>query len=291
MKYLKNINEKLGIPDIVIENTEHIIELFKKKSYSSNNNYIFNNKKITINFNLLNNYYANFIIDVNKNYIVNLGIPHNYRENKLKQVISHELTHVYELLSITYNTAPNMPIKYPKYNSIKKALNVFNPQTRELQVIKQFIYMTLDNEINANVAQTYFYLKNFGNSSKFELLDRLEEYSDRKTYKDIILLAKNHTLLTNKIINSPIAVSELLLLDKLLKITKTKTPDISDISKYIDDWFVIFSKKANKVLKRQSRILAPFLERIKTFTNYVNTYTLEPLAYVSYEDYLIIFNT
>lgn len=58
--------------------------------------------------------------------------------------------------------------EYPKYNRIKLSLREFKdyPMSKSMEFLTDVFYKTLDNEVNANVAQTYIYVKNDGRCSK-----------------------------------------------------------------------------------------------------------------------------
>ena len=89
----EDILESKGISNVIKENIDKIWELFKNNSYSIHV-YKFINRDITIKFNHINNYYSNINIDKNSNITVNIGIPTKGKEKRIKEIISHELTHV-----------------------------------------------------------------------------------------------------------------------------------------------------------------------------------------------------
>ena len=178
------INEGKGISDIIKEDVNKIWNLFLNSSYSTHI-YNFGNEKlkhkdIIIKFNHLNNYYSNITIDKFNNIIINIGIPINNKEKKVKENISHELTHVIEILGLNNK-------EYPKYNKIKISLREFKDyiMSETMEFIIDIFYKTLDNEINANVAQTYIYVKSDGRCSKEEALKRLKEWETYKVYDNI----------------------------------------------------------------------------------------------------------
>ena len=169
------INEGRGISDVIKEDVDKIYQLFLDNSFSTHT-YKFGKGKLgfrdlTIKFNHLNNYYSNIQIDKLNNITVNIGIPTNGKEKRVKENIVHELTHVIEILGI----GPDK--EYPKYNRIKLSLREFKdyPMSKAMEFITDVFYKTLDNEVNANVAQTYIYVKSDGRSSKEEALIRLKD--------------------------------------------------------------------------------------------------------------------
>lgn len=139
-------------------------------------------KDLTIKFNHLNNYYSNIQIDKLNNITVNIGIPTNSKEKRVKENIDHELTHVMEILGLSDK-------EYPKYNRIKLSLREFKdyPMSKAMEFLTDVFYKTLDNEVNANVAQTYIYAKSDGRCSKEQALIRLKEWETYKVYDSIQL--------------------------------------------------------------------------------------------------------
>lgn len=169
------LTEGRGISEINKIETENIFKLFKNTGVKMNVNYLLDNMNITINFKV-GNYDSNFSY-INNMFILNFSFPVNYNENKVKQIITHELNHLIEIKSITTKR-----LNYPNYNTIKKSLLSFKPKSKEMKFFKHLIYKILDNEINANVSQTYTYLRQFDNTDKKFLLEKLEEYDKRIVY-------------------------------------------------------------------------------------------------------------
>ena len=147
------LNEGRGISDINKIETENIFDIFDKNGFSTFKYQILN-KIIEITFSL-GNYNSKCYKKNNKFYLL-FTIPENYDSLKTKTIITHELTHFIEISNIE-----NKKYTYPNYNKIKKALLDFKPNNKQLEFFKHLIYKTIDNEINANVSQTYTYLKSF----------------------------------------------------------------------------------------------------------------------------------
>ena len=179
------INEGKGISDIIKEDVDKIYQLFLDNSYSTHTHKFGNDKfgfkNLIIKFNHLNNYYSNIQIDKLNTITVNIGIPDNGKEKRIKENIVHELTHVIEIIGLGDKD-------YPRYNKIKISLREFKyqPISKAMDFITDVFYKTLDNEINANVAQTYTYLRNFNTSDENILKKKLEEYSIRIEYKQLL---------------------------------------------------------------------------------------------------------
>ena len=206
------INEGKGISDVIKEDIDKIYQLFLDNSFSTHI-YKFGKEKLgfrdlTIKFNHLNNYYSNIQIDKLNNITVNIGIPTNGKEKRVKENIAHELTHVMEILGIGTDK------EYPKYNKIKLSLREFKdyPMSKVMEFLTDVFYKALDNEVNANVAQTYIYVKSDGRCSKEQALIRLKDWETYKMYDSI----KNIKLeiLENKLTSEEVSQFNSLLIKK-----------------------------------------------------------------------------
>ena len=198
------ITEGRGISDIIKDEVSNIWNLFLNKSYSTHNLSIgydkIGFKDYELKFVERNNYYSNINVDRFRNCIITMGIPPNGKEKRVKEVISHELTHIIGLNKKDY----------PKYWNIKKSLIEFKPRTKAGELICHCIYKTLDNEINANIAQTYIYLNNFGMLPKSEYIEKLKEYSEWIEYNNIIKIKKDN--IKSKVLKSEIEELNIILI-------------------------------------------------------------------------------
>jgi hypothetical protein len=270
------LNEGKGISNNIKKDIDKIWNLFLNNNYTSHI-YKFENKYITINFNHINNYYSNIKIDKYNNIIVNIGIPTNGKENKVKENISHELTHVIEILGLNEK-------KYPKYNNIKISLIEFKnyPMSNAMEFITDIFYKTLDNEINANVAQTYIYIKSDGRCSKEEALLRLKEWQTYKLYDNI----KNIKI---DILASKLNQGEIEYFNNILIKNKVKTISTTNIKLWLDHWFKIFIKKANIFLQNSERILKEVEKDWNIFEKYVSN-IYDSSKVIDYSPYIYSFN-
>ena len=258
------INEGRGISDVIKEDVDKIYQLFLDNSFSTHT-YKFGKGKLgfrdlTIKFNHLNNYYSNIQIDKLNNIAVNIGIPTNGKEKRVKENIVHELTHVIEILGI----GPDK--EYPKYNRIKLSLREFKdyPMSKAMEFITDVFYKTLDNEVNANVAQTYIYVKSYGRSSKEEALIRLKEWETYKIYDNI----KNIKL---ELLVDKLKKEEVHKFNSFLKKNGIKTILSDNIILWLNYWFKIFKRKADIFLKNSERILKEIEEDWKIYEQYVSS--------------------
>jgi hypothetical protein len=257
------ITEGRGISDIVKDEVDKIYQLFLKNSFSSHK-YLFGSdrlghKKITINFNHINNYYSNIQIDKFDNLTLNIGIPTNGKEKRIKKNISHELTHIIEILGLGDKD-------YPKYNKIKISLIEFknNPMSNAMEFITDLFYKTLDNEVNANVAQTYIYIKSDGRCSREMALKRLKEWETYKLYNSV----KNLKLdLLIKNLNK----EEVDRFNNLLIKNDVKTISTNNIETWLKYWFRIFKRKSDVFLKNSERILKEVEEDWSVYEQYVSS--------------------
>jgi hypothetical protein len=266
------INEGRGISDSIKEEVDKIYNILLDKSYSVNK-YVFNGIEITINFNKINNYHSSININENNDKIINIGIPDGYKERRVKEIIAHELTHLVELL--------HLGNKKSKYDLIKKSLMEFNPKTKELDTLSHIFYLTLDNEINANIAQTYIYLKGFKFLSKSEYTKKLNNYIETIEYMNIINFEED--ILINKIMINKLCINELYAFNNILISNGVKTPDINNINTYVKKWFKIFNRKAKIFLIKQYRIIDEVLKDYKKFEGYT---TEHPNRIINYDEYL-----
>ena len=137
----------------------------------------------------------------------------------------------------------------------------FEPKTKVGELISHCIYKTLDNEINANVAQTYIYLNNFDMMSKANYLNKLKEYSEWIEYNNILKIDK-------EIIISEIDPSEIEELNNILLSNGVKTVKIFDIDNWLNFWFKIFQKKSKIYIKKSQRIIDEVVDKYKHWEGY-----------------------
>ena len=268
------INEGRGISDVIKDDVDKIYQLFIDNSFSSHS-YKLGLRSLTIKFNHLNNYYSNIQIDKLNNITVNIGIPTNGKEKRVKENIAHELTHVIEILGL----GPDKD--YPKYNRIKLSLREFKdyPMSKAMEFLTDVFYKTLDNEVNANVAQTYIYVKSDGRCSKENALIRLKEWGTYKLYDDIKNI-KLETLLNG------LTSGEVDKFNSLLKENGVRTISSDNILSWLNYWFRIFKRKAGIFLKNSERILKEIEDDWKMYEEYVSSIPISEKVILNYTEYL-----
>ncbi len=272
------MNEGRGISELNKLETENIFNIFKNKKFIKFNHQILN-RIVEIEF-TIGNYDSKFYKKFGKYYLL-FTCPENYNPIKVKSKITHELNHFIEISKIE-----DKKFRYPNYNKIKKALIDFKPNNRQLEFFKHIIYKTLDNEINANVSQTYTYLRSFNSSNSNLLRDKLEEYEIRKEYKSILKFDINK--FKNDIELNNINFDELNYI--LIKNGVDNFLDFISIKisteKYIDCWFKIIFSNTKKLLKKQEDIIKEVIEDINKLNNYSSEYPLNENIILKYNDYL-----
>ena len=172
---------------------------------------------------------------------------------------------------IEYVNLQDKKFQIPSYNSIKQALTKFNPKTKEMDYFKYMIYSTLDNEINANVAQTFNYLKSFNIKDKKVLRKKLDEYEKRKEYIKSISINKDkfiEDIQKNQQVKNELEELNFLLLTKKIQNNYPFLVEINDIKAYIENWFNIFQSKIKKYLSKQENLINEVIETINISENF-----------------------
>jgi hypothetical protein len=158
--------ENYGIPEFSKDlSTKIISALFSNgfKSYIQKINYkeIENIKEIQINIlNIKEDYSSKFVANKDNPFvgiIMEFDIPKKSDPLHFHEVLIHEITHLFEFYNIFKNNRD-----LPLYDKIKRGL--INTLTQDnidiFSYFRNLVYLTLDNELNARVSQTYIYLKN-----------------------------------------------------------------------------------------------------------------------------------
>jgi hypothetical protein len=271
------INEGRGISELNKEESENLFNIFKKDGYQKFDYQILN-KIVEVTFSE-GNYDSKFYKKSGEYYIL-ITCPKEYNDLRLKTIITHELNHFIEISKIE-----DKKYRYPNYNKIKKSLIDFDPISKQLQFFKHLIYKTLDNEINANVSQTYTYLRSFNSSDEDYLKSKLEEYEVGKEYKNLLnfSIVKFKTDIKTNNINFD-EFNKILIdngVDEFLDFINEK-----NIDKYIDNWFKIINSNIKKLLKKQDIIIKEVIEDIKKMDNYSTEYPISEKAILNHSEYL-----
>ena len=271
------INEGRGISQLNKEETEILFNIFKDGGYRTFDHQILN-RIVEVTFS--EGDYDSKFYKKSGNYYLLITCPKSYDELKLRTVITHELNHFIEVSRIE-----DKKYRYPNYNRIKKSLVEFNPESRQLQFFKHIIYKTLDNEINANVSQTYTYLRSFNSSDEEFLKKMLESYQLRKEYQDLLNfnISKFKEDIKSKSIDFK-EFNQILIkngVDGFLDFLYEKNTD-----KYIDNWFKIIKSNIKKLIKKQDGIIKEVIEDIDLLNNYSSEYPISEKVILNYTEYL-----
>lgn len=179
--------------------------------------------------------------------------------NYLHELIIHELTHLYEYYNIVVNRR-----EFPLYNKIKKSL-VRTIKQDDFDIFSYFrnlVYLTLDNELNARIAQTYQLLKFEKINDKDQLFNILKTKHIWKKYKEIESFSpKKYTSDLIELVGldfSKILINQFnkeLRLNgvdfSFIKDTNTK----EDVIKYFNSWKKRFNYKLKKHLIKLRRVI------------------------------------
>lgn len=244
------INEGRGISDINKIETERLFNVFKASGYTTFN-YEILGKNINVTFDV-GNYDSKYYKAKNINFFL-FNIPKKHDNTKVKTIITHEINHFIEIINLE-----NKKYRYPNYNKIKKALLEFQPNDKLTEFFKHLIYKTLDNDINANIAQTYTYLKSFDSDDEKFLLDKLDEYYLRKDYQNIIKINVKKFEDDLKYANIDLEELNRILIkydvDSFLFFVGNYDND------YVKKWFDIIKSNAKKFLNKQDKIIKEVIE-------------------------------
>ena len=247
------MNESKGISNINKEEIEKIYTVFKLNGYVIDYEYQYNLERlISLSFKKENNYNGVCFVKEQQKISLIINIPLNYDKKLVKETISHELIHLLELNNIMKH-GKNLP----KYSSIQKTLQKYQPETIVMKSLKDIFYKTLDNEINANIAQTYTFLLNSNINDYNNLKKELLKYQNRINYENILKL--DIKKINNDIFDNIVVFIEFQELIKLLKKHKVdyfyrflKTDSETDI---LNKLLKISKNNIERLLMRQLKII------------------------------------
>jgi len=192
------IFEKMGTPNII----KYIIDDNIKNIITSINNssilkISINNRKlkadIYINFLLSSNYkgsidYNNCISSDFKNCNIKVNYINNYDLSNVLKTLTHELTHIYEL----YNVKDIIKTTKWKWQD---ALNNTKKQDNYglIKYLRDVVYLSLPQELNARVSSIYFFLSYQCNSSmsKQDMIIILKKSNEWMNYLNLIDFSPN----------------------------------------------------------------------------------------------------
>jgi hypothetical protein len=179
--------------------------------------------------------------------------------NYLHELIIHELTHLYEYYNIVVNRR-----EFPLYNKIKKSL-VRTIKQDDFDIFSYFrnlVYLTLDNELNARIAQTYQLLKFEKINDKDQLFNILKTKHIWKKYKEIESFSpKKYTSDLIELVGLDFSKILINQFNKELRLNEVEFSFIKDINteedviKYFNSWKKRFNHKLKKHLIKLKRVI------------------------------------
>lgn len=271
-KFYQFINEKC-ISDVVVLYTNII---FEKLKFNINNNInddiilelndiklplfnLFLDYKLSDrNYGLFDNLYVDFKDNKLFNVIIKIEInKEDVNDIKIKEIITHELNHIVEYYEIKKRDIElNVKIETtPKYISVRKSISNINFDN-ELNYFKSLIYLSLDTEYNARIAQLHSFLKSFQTKDEKELFLKLKNSETYNCYNHLNSFDPNNFLKNIYVkIGETATINEINKLNKkflenklnnLKGYTFIEIVDKETIFKYFNNWRKIFKYKNKK---------------------------------------------
>jgi hypothetical protein len=287
-KYQYFINEGRGISNIIKKYTTIIYESLKcnddndiildfdDESLQLKNvfiNYVLSDR----NFGLFDPRYAIFKDGYLYNIIINLEINKNdFNSTKLKEIITHELTHCMEYYKIKLNEIKfNFDIvvsNESKYISVRKSINSINFDN-DWNILKSLIYLSLDTEYNSRISQLYQFLIDLKSKDREFLLSKLLNSETYKSYNYLnefnpenflirlkLLIGENATIGEINRLNDELIRNNV---NKLKGYEFIKIVDINNIKNYLENWNKLFKQKNKKHLEKIDKIIDEVISDVK----------------------------
>ena len=271
-KYLNFINEGNGISNIIKTYSDIIYTNFldyeDKIIFLDLKDILFPlyNIKLTINFEKRLDCYAKFdpinytfsnniLKNINLYFFVTIGTD----DYIIKSKISHELTHVLEFYNLIKNQRD-----LPTHVNLQKIITNFNKIETPLNDFTYFIYLSLDNELNARVSEAYHFLMKFNSIDKNILLEKIKECESWKKYEELdsFNAEKFYNYMLEKISEPALIVLINHLNEQIIK--NNYNLDFIDsnlpLIDYFKKWENIFK---NKCIKNKKKLLSIINEVIK----------------------------
>ncbi len=154
--------ENFNIIQRIINNKENILHLDINKQIYINGKIVYFNSNLNIQFHYGNFNYTgdlNYLTCIENNFencLINLYLPIIGDINSTYKVLSHELTHLYELYQIK-NVFNKTKWNYTKGLIDFEKLSVYKEEN-VIQYFKNIFYLSLPHEIRARISSLEFYL-------------------------------------------------------------------------------------------------------------------------------------
>lgn len=186
--------------------------------------------------------------------------------NTIIDILNHELIHLYEYYMINMKISNFLYHKSPKYLMLKNYQKSYTKNNEEFDKFVYLIYLSLDSEMNARVAEIYNYLLSFKETNYNYLFDKLQLH---KNYKYYLMLSEfdHDKFITSNL--DKIGLDELLSLSnniidyiksdtnkKLFLInTNKKLKDLTDLKLFYKKWQNYFKNKSEKNIKKLRKMI------------------------------------
>jgi hypothetical protein len=279
LTYYEYINENRGISNFIKKLSTIISgKISKELEYISDKDYVPFYIKIDTDFEEISqiesinivikmdrsNYHSKFYLkgsNLLKDIYLEFDIPKKSKLDHfyLHELISHELTHLYEYYNIVINQR-----SFPLYNRIKKSL-VRTIKQNDFDIFSYFrnlVYLTLDNEMNARVSQTYQLLTFKKIKDKDQLfsilktthiwkkIKEIENFNPKKYVSDLIEMLGVD--LTKILVNG---FNDELLNNGIQFRWIKNVENEEDLIRYFKNWNLRFKYKLKKHFQKLNRVI------------------------------------
>jgi hypothetical protein len=256
------------------KNGDIILDLNVDKNFSLKNHFI-DYKLSNNNYGLFNPTYATFFDNKLYDVIIIIELS-NFNSIKLKEIITHELTHVLEyykikLKEITLNL--NITIgKLPKYIAVRKSISSIKFDNG-WNSFKTLIYLALDTEFNSRISQLYQFLIDLKSKDKNYLLNKFLQSETYKCYTyleefnpELFLIKLKMQIGENALISEINRLNKELIENNVNKLDGykfIKIVNLDNIEIYLNNWKKLFENKNKKYLKKMHIIINEVISDVK----------------------------
>lgn len=186
----------------------------------------------------------------------------NHSEIELKRVITHELLHVYEVFN-RIKGGTKKDLQFGLNNVLIKIRNKYKSES--IKELIFLIYLSLDQEINARVSETYTILIENRTDNKDILTSKLKETSAWKYSEKLLNFDSKKLKYDDELLNFFIELNiEVLKKYKNLNFNIYKIPSkLQDAKKIVKSWNIIFKKKGNHFQEKLLKIVDEVINDVK----------------------------
>lgn len=289
----KLFNEGRGISDIIKIYTEDIfkkiithyneddiiLDLDFDKSFILKNVFI-DYKLSDRNYGLFDPTHTSFVDDILYNVIITIELS-IFSSVKLKEIITHELTHILEYYKIKLKEIKlNLDItvgepnykKEPRYVAVRKSISAINFDN-EWNSFKTLIYLSLDTEYNSRIAQLYQFLIDLKSKDIDYLLNQLLKSETYKCYTylnefnpELFLIKLRMQIGETALISEINRLNEELIKNNVNELNGykfIKKVSIDNIEIYLNNWKKLFKNKNEKYLEKIHIIINEVISDVK----------------------------